>query len=229
MLVVRMLWCWRCKSDQPMLDENEWADVIAAVRITSAVAQPGTNFLERQQVVADVYERHTGVRMHPNVVWHAATWPPGERAAESGACSSPCPGYRRASWATRNVCRLRSAADDSLSAHPGRSSVTLKRGGHCVGGGLEGGPSRRDRCWRRGSGLRRFDSDLSGANADRPRQERRNTARHSPVQGLGQLQRARHPHRDGSDRDRNGGHRRAQALTWPTELPPGSADSGQRG
>src|ERR1700677_4697335 len=81
-----MLWCWRCQTDVPMLDEEEWSE-IESVLYPENATRGGAALLSRLGQVSEVYEGltcETGV--HPNVVAH-------HRAAHYGppcrACGRP--------------------------------------------------------------------------------------------------------------------------------------------
>jgi hypothetical protein len=76
-----MLWCWRCKAEMPMLDEQEFAE---ALRLHSDVTQAIKRYRERHgvelkavpageyyQPILNYYERVTGVKeRNPNAVMH---------------------------------------------------------------------------------------------------------------------------------------------------------------
>jgi hypothetical protein len=95
---MKMLWCWRCKAEVPMLDDNEW-------RRVSALFHKGTegNPKERMYTPALLeYERITGFHeTNPNVLWDhvmAKYGPPCEkcgkplrtpRAKLRGSCMHP--------------------------------------------------------------------------------------------------------------------------------------------
>src|SRR5690349_1095813 len=66
-VVVRMLWCWRCRAEVPMLEELEWADVEAALER----GPDDTSLGQRLQRVQDVYAEYTGVHdENPNAIMH---------------------------------------------------------------------------------------------------------------------------------------------------------------
>jgi hypothetical protein len=63
---MRMLWCWRCKAEMPMLDDDEYRRVIS--RPTN---ERGKNLQERFATMLAEYERITGFReTNPNAIWH---------------------------------------------------------------------------------------------------------------------------------------------------------------
>jgi len=61
-----MLWCWRCKAEMPMLDDDEHR------RVTSQPTnERGKNMQERFAAILAEYQRITGFReTNPNAVWH---------------------------------------------------------------------------------------------------------------------------------------------------------------
>ena len=77
---MRTLWCWRCRTDIPMLDEDEWqrvaplltADIrgIKAYR-TEHRASLGEALKNAQLAGRTEYERITGFHSeNPNSIWH---------------------------------------------------------------------------------------------------------------------------------------------------------------
>src|SRR3954467_1910433 len=64
---MRMLWCWRCKTEMPMLEEDEFREVMSLRH-----AAPGTESLnEKFAPMLAAYERITGFReTNPNAVFH---------------------------------------------------------------------------------------------------------------------------------------------------------------
>ena len=90
---MNVLWCWRCREDVPMLDDDEWAlimrahqhwddperslAVINAERATRGLASLKPEPMERHptqhryQYLLAGYQLFTGVEeSNPNVVWH---------------------------------------------------------------------------------------------------------------------------------------------------------------
>ena len=78
---MRWLWCWRCKSEMPMLDEDEFADVIArfergAKSVKEFRARSGeplkrVPLAEHFKEMLARYEAITGFKeTNPNAVWH---------------------------------------------------------------------------------------------------------------------------------------------------------------
>lgn len=64
---MKLLWCWRCKREMPMLDEDEWQ------RVRSQVGKGVGSDLRDRKFSAFVgeYERITGHReTNPNAIWH---------------------------------------------------------------------------------------------------------------------------------------------------------------
>jgi hypothetical protein len=93
---MKTVWCWRCKADVVMLDEDEYARVIGARRTSER------SLLDQLRPVLLEYERITGVReTDPNAVYHhrlAGYGPPcarcgkplrTPRAKVCGACMEP--------------------------------------------------------------------------------------------------------------------------------------------
>ncbi len=64
---MKKLWCWRCKSDVVMLDDNEFKSV-------SSLLNTGTGGDVRERMFGPVvreYERITGVaETNPNAIFH---------------------------------------------------------------------------------------------------------------------------------------------------------------
>lgn len=75
---MKVLWCWRCKLDVPMLDEEEFARVAGLYRAAfsprSPTAAPGTEHRSteaRFRPVCEEYERLTGFHeTNANAVMH---------------------------------------------------------------------------------------------------------------------------------------------------------------
>jgi hypothetical protein len=64
---MRMLWCWRCKAEVPMLDDEEFGRV-------SRLLYKGTGDSQRDKMFSasiDEHERITGYReTNPNAIFH---------------------------------------------------------------------------------------------------------------------------------------------------------------
>jgi hypothetical protein len=64
---MKMLWCWRCKTEVPMLDDDEFKRV-------SALLNTGSEGSTRERMFGPVlneYERITGIReTNPNAIYH---------------------------------------------------------------------------------------------------------------------------------------------------------------
>lgn len=61
--MARELYCWRCKVEIPMLDEDEWA-LIAPLLARSVDPEP-------RQAALDLYAEMTGLReTNINAIWH---------------------------------------------------------------------------------------------------------------------------------------------------------------
>jgi len=73
--MAQVLYCWRCKTDIPMLDEGEWEQVAALFQDTvnraaneTAPANKGTGHRER---ALERYFQITGFReTNANALWH---------------------------------------------------------------------------------------------------------------------------------------------------------------
>lgn len=76
-----MLWCWRCKCEMPMLDEDEYAEVaclynesiraIKEFRERHGVPLKDASIHERFRPVRDEYERLTGIKeSNENAIMH---------------------------------------------------------------------------------------------------------------------------------------------------------------
>ena len=65
---MKWLWCWRCRSEMPMLDEAEYAAVV--VKRKRDPEQPLSKHIQFLGVLNE-YERITGYReTNPNAVYH---------------------------------------------------------------------------------------------------------------------------------------------------------------
>ena len=61
---MKVQWCWRCKMDIPMLDEEEWAQVMA-----SRTSDAGKHNM--LQAILSEYNRLTAFgETNPSAVWH---------------------------------------------------------------------------------------------------------------------------------------------------------------
>lgn len=78
---MKMMWCWRCKSDMPMLDEEEYARIHqlfgeamkgdGAYREKHGLSMSQLSMDERFRPVVKEYERLTGVAgLHHNTIMH---------------------------------------------------------------------------------------------------------------------------------------------------------------
>ncbi len=77
---MRLLWCWRCKMEIPMLDEDEWAQMAPLLR--KDIARIKAYLLEHRATLQDAiavlaqralaeYERMTGFHeTNANALWH---------------------------------------------------------------------------------------------------------------------------------------------------------------
>jgi hypothetical protein len=76
---MKIMWCWRCKMDLPMLDEDEFA--IASKLYSDAFKMTGMSREERFRPLLDYYYSITGFKeTEPNAIMH-------HRIADYG---SPC-------------------------------------------------------------------------------------------------------------------------------------------
>ena len=63
--VMKMLWCWRCKADMPMLDDDEYRQVMSFLPTTEG------NLQTRHKSRLAEYERITGLHVtNPNALFH---------------------------------------------------------------------------------------------------------------------------------------------------------------
>lgn len=109
---MKWLWCWRCKADMPMLDEQEFAEIaplhtlglqsVKDYRASTGVALADVPLAEHFHAMLVRYEAITGFReTNPNAVWHhrlSLYGPPcrrcgrplrNPRAKLCGACMAP--------------------------------------------------------------------------------------------------------------------------------------------
>jgi hypothetical protein len=68
---MKLLWCWRCQMEIPMLDDEEFS---VAAKLYSGMADPiwkGKSLTERKQPVLDYYKEITGWdETNPNAIMH---------------------------------------------------------------------------------------------------------------------------------------------------------------
>jgi len=77
--MARELYCWRCKVEIPMLDEDEWAR-IAPLLARSVDPEP-------RQAALELYAEMTGLReTNINAIWHHRI---AEYGPPCGACGKP--------------------------------------------------------------------------------------------------------------------------------------------
>jgi len=78
---VRMMWCWRCGQEMPMLDEDEFEQVGALMsqgvraakefREEHGIPLKDVNLQDRFKPALDLYEEITGFReTNPKAIWH---------------------------------------------------------------------------------------------------------------------------------------------------------------
>jgi len=62
---MKLLWCWRCKAEMPMLDDDEYRQVISLRPATEG------NLKTRFKSMIAEYERITGFsEANPNAIFH---------------------------------------------------------------------------------------------------------------------------------------------------------------
>jgi hypothetical protein len=78
---MKMLWCWRCKAEMPMLDEDEYGEIARLYkeamsatkefRQLCGISLEGASIEQRFQPVRTHYERLTGMKeCHENAILH---------------------------------------------------------------------------------------------------------------------------------------------------------------
>ena len=69
---MRLLWCWRCQMDIPMLDEDEFAEIADLyARPHSEAASSSRDPTSLWEPMLDRYEEMTGFReTNPNAIMH---------------------------------------------------------------------------------------------------------------------------------------------------------------
>lgn len=78
---MKRLWCWRCKAEMPMLDEQEFAEIaplhtqglqsVKEYRENTGMPLEDVPLAEHFQPMLERYEAITGFReTNPNAVWH---------------------------------------------------------------------------------------------------------------------------------------------------------------
>jgi hypothetical protein len=78
---MRWLWCWRCKTEMPMLDDQEFAEIaslhrlgrqsVKEYRAKSGAPLERVPLTERFDAMLSRYEEMTGYKeTNPNAVWH---------------------------------------------------------------------------------------------------------------------------------------------------------------
>jgi hypothetical protein len=108
---VKLLWCWRCKAEVPMLDDTEFKQAVS-LRGTGIEG----DLRERQfGPVLREYERITGFReTNPNAIYHHQLSLYGPRARIAGdrfghpepnCADSACSGYSRKISISRDAVR----------------------------------------------------------------------------------------------------------------------------
>ncbi len=70
---MKHLYCWRCGSVVPMLEEDEYSEAHRLYRFIASPENPGNSMAERAIPLIDFHERLTGVReTNPNAIIHHA-------------------------------------------------------------------------------------------------------------------------------------------------------------
>lgn len=104
---MEMLYCWRCKTEVPMLDENEYAKLAELYRF--GMRQFGGSATERMRPACEWYERKTGVvETNANVIMHHRIALYGEPC---GNCAKPLRSPQAAFCA---ACGWKPALDHNL-------------------------------------------------------------------------------------------------------------------
>ena len=68
---MKELWCWRCRREMPMLDEEEYAHVLTELLLGSDLLRQGSSSAEAFRSALDLYEEITGLReTNPNALYH---------------------------------------------------------------------------------------------------------------------------------------------------------------
>jgi hypothetical protein len=77
---MKTMWCWRCKAELPMLDEEEWSRILPLLSMDIAAiksyrTQHGASLSEALRAAQlpgrEEFERITGYReANPNAIWH---------------------------------------------------------------------------------------------------------------------------------------------------------------
>lgn len=66
---MKILWCWRCKQEVPMLDDEEYRK--AYELMGEGMKASGGTMEERFKKLTDFHEELTGIRItNPNVIMH---------------------------------------------------------------------------------------------------------------------------------------------------------------
>ena len=73
----KVLWCWRCQMDVPMLDDAEWREVVTPTveggptHSAATVARGAEGLMHRRQAILESYNRMTGFgETNPEAVMH---------------------------------------------------------------------------------------------------------------------------------------------------------------
>ncbi|THU32541.1 hypothetical protein FAM09_27515 [Niastella caeni] len=68
---MKILWCWRCRMDVPMLEGDEAKKAYELLSEGFSNPDGGSSFKSRFKALIDYYKEITGVEeSHPNVIMH---------------------------------------------------------------------------------------------------------------------------------------------------------------
>jgi hypothetical protein len=68
---MKMLWCWRCKTEMPMLDDDEFRQVMSLLPTQNTIPESRDSLKARFVPMLAEYERITGLRVtSPGAVFH---------------------------------------------------------------------------------------------------------------------------------------------------------------
>lgn len=82
---MKIMYCWRCKQDVPMLDDDEYEEIYKLYGECFYNRDKSKTIDERFQPVSDEYERMTGVaNCHYNAIMHHKISRYGEPCSQCG-------------------------------------------------------------------------------------------------------------------------------------------------
>ena len=68
---MKMLWCWRCKTEMPKLDDDEFRQVMSLLPTHNTIPESRDSLKARFVPMLAEYERITGLRVtSPGAVFH---------------------------------------------------------------------------------------------------------------------------------------------------------------